>query len=149
MKTAKIFLSILGVTLATLSFGQLISLHETNNAIDLNMAWIMESEDEVLFYTAEHNPENGRTVHRINHNPNSRYHTVTSNAPMVSRVYFTRNVKAMYEEIPVVETWMIIPFESSLENYELQIEDWMITPFEYESGEETLEIEPWMTSEWI
>jgi hypothetical protein len=157
MKTAKLVLSILGVALTTLSFGQLLSLHETNNTFDLHIARMMETEyelqnkleNEVLFYTSEYNTENGRTIHRVNHNPMNNVLSATYITPLESRAYFARKVEAMHEEIPVVETWMTTPFESSLEDSELRIEDWMITPFDSEFYEEALEIEPWMTSNWF
>lgn len=149
MKTVKIALSILGVTLATLSFGQLLSEHETNKATDLAMTRILEAQDEVLFYTALYNAENGRTMHQVNHKPDANTSSPNYVTPLESRTYFARKVEAMYEATPVVEAWMITPFESSLEDSELRIEDWMITPFEIELREEALEIEPWMTSEWI
>ena len=149
MKTAKIALSILGVTLATLAFGQLLSEHETKKATDLAMTRILEAQDEVLFYTAVYNAENGRTLHQVNHKPDPKTSSPIYITPLESRTYFARKVEAMYEEIPVVEDWMTTPFESSLEDSELRIEDWMITPFEIEIPEEALEIEPWMSSEWI
>lgn len=157
MKTAKLVLSILGVALATLSFGQLLSLHENNSAFDLNLARFMETEyelkneleNEVLFYTSEYNAENGRTIHWINHKPIKHSLSATYITPLESRAYFSRKVEALYEEIPVVEAWMTTPFESSFEDSELRIEEWMITPFEIGLNEETLEIEPWMTEDWI
>jgi len=151
MKTAKIFLSILGVALATLSFGQLISLHEISKSSDLDIARYMEQENEVLFYIAEYNAEKGRTTHWVNHRPGLKYYVpeYKSDDPLVSRTYYARDIKAMYEEIPVLEEWMTIPFGNSLEDSELWVEDWMITPFEIDFAEEALEIEPWMTESWI
>jgi hypothetical protein len=149
MKTAKIALSILGVTLATLSFGQLLSQHENNKATDLAMARILEAQDEVLFYTAVYNEDKSLTMHWVNHKPNANTSYPAYITPLESRTYFARKVDAMYEEIPVVEAWMTTPFESSLEDSELRIEDWMTTPFDIEISDEALTIEPWMTSEWI
>lgn len=157
MKTAKFVFSILGVALATLSFGQLLSLHENNSAFDLDMARFMEIEyeqkneleDEVLFYTSGYNAENGRTIYWINHRPFNSKHAATYITPLESRAYFSRKVEALYEEIPLVEAWMTTPFESSLEDSELRVEEWMITPFEIGLNEDTLEIEPWMTEDWI
>jgi hypothetical protein len=150
MKTAKLVLSILGVSLATLSFGQLLSLQETNRNMDLQMARIMEPQDEVLFYSTAYNAENGRIMHWVHHDPTSSFYSVTSNAPVVSRTYFHSAVKPLYEEVPVLETWMTIPFKSSLEDRELEVEDWMKIPFEAaEFDEKELEIEPWMMANWI
>jgi len=150
MKTVKIVLSMLGVTLLTFSFGQLIA--QTNRSSDLNIARFMESEDEVLFYTAKYNAENGRTMHWVNHNPGESYPFVSSegyDAPLFSRTYFAREVRAGYEELPVLESWMSIPFKSSLEESETGVEQWMITPFEIGFAEEELEIEPWMKESWL
>jgi len=150
MKTAKIFLSILGVTLVTLSFGQLIA--QTSNTSDLNMASIIESENEVLFYTASFNAEDHRTIHWVNQIPGTYYPSISSidyESLLVSRAYFARDVKANYEEITGLESWMTIPFRSSLEEPESGVERWMITPFESEIADEDLEVESWMISEWI
>ncbi|MEN8202906.1 MAG: hypothetical protein ABFS28_09945 [Bacteroidota bacterium] len=126
MKTAKKILSILGVALATLSFGQLIA--QTGRTPDLNMTRFIESEDEVLFYTAKYNAENGETIHWVNHIPGRYYPSVLSNVyeyPLVTKIYFAREVKASYEEIPVLESWMIIPFSNDFPEEELVVEDWM------------------------
>jgi len=149
MKTAKLFLSILGVTLVTLSFGQLLSLHETNKALDLYMSRMMEVQDEVLYYTAHYNAENGRTVHWVNHQPDLDRLILTSTTPLVHRTYFAGRAEAIYEENPVVESWMTTPFKSSLEDEELRVEEWMTTPFNTRFSEDALEIEPWMTDNWL
>lgn len=143
----------LGVAVATLSFGQLISLHETDNAYDLHMSRIMEADqdlqNEVLFYTSGYNAENGRTMHWVDNKPMNTNPSASYITPLESRAYFARKVDKMYEEVPIVETWMITPFESSLEDSELRLEDWMIESFIKEFYEEAQEIEPWMTSDWI
>lgn len=152
MKTARILLSILGVTLATLSFGQLISHHEISKESDLDIARYMEQEGDVLFYMAEYNVENGRIMHWLNHRPGNNYNSLFSKdneTLMLSRAYFAREVDALYEDHMVLESWMTIPFPSSFEDSELQIEEWMTTPFQSEVLDEVLEIEPWMTSSWI
>ena len=151
MKTTKILLSILGVALATVSFGQLMSLPEISDSSDPDMGRYMEQENEVLFYTAEYNPENGRTTHWLNYRPGLKYIVpeYRHDDPAVSRTYFGRDIQALYEKVPVVEQWMTIPFGNSLEDSELRVEDWMITPFESDYAEEALDIEPWMTESWI
>jgi len=152
MKTTKLILSILGVALATLSFGQLISHPEISKPSDLDMASFIEPKDGVLFYNAEYNEENGITMHWVNQRPGINYRTVSSSdhsAPLISRTYFARDMGVRYETSPVLEEWMTIPFGNGLEESELWVEYWMTTPFESDIYDEAIEIEPWMTANWM
>ena len=54
--------------------------------------------------------------------------------------------RGMAEENLWVESWMTIPFEKSISEENLQLESWMKIPFE---SDETIEIEDWMTGAWI
>lgn len=134
----------------TISFGQLTA--QTSHAPDLNLARYAQAEDEVLFYSAHYSSENNRVVHWVNHTPKETYALSSANgpdAPLVSRTYFAREVKAGYEELPSLESWMTQPFKSSLDEPETGVEEWMITPFDKGIGEEDLRVETWMTSDWL
>ncbi|RLD92245.1 MAG: hypothetical protein DRJ13_16775 [Bacteroidetes bacterium] len=128
MKAAKIILSTLGVTLATISFGQLVSLHETTEEPNLNIGKIIDNNSEVLFYSAEYNEESGNVIHWVNYLPDRDLRDVSANddkPTIVSRTYFAKELEVLYESVPVIEAWMTLPFENGFLEPDLDIETWM------------------------
>ena len=125
MKTIKIFLSIAGFALTTISFGQLLE----------------RNQDDVLLYSAYYNSTENRFEHRLHpysarNLPGDRF-----NEPVITRTYF-----ALDENNISIEPWMTAPFESSLNEEEIMIESWMLSPFESNYFEDDLVVEPWMTA---
>ena len=152
MRAIKIIFSILYVTLATTSFGQLVSQHEHYNDSDLNLGKDIDHNGELLFYSIEYNEESGKVAHWLSYLPDRRLGDAAKkeyNPGMMSRTYFASEIEASYESIPVIEAWMTVPFEEGFMEAAMQIESWMITPFESRADEKEFEIESWMTAPWI
>ena len=152
MKAIKIIFSILGVALATISFGQLFSHHESFNESDLNLSKYIDHNAELLFYSTEYNEESGRVTHWVSHLPDRSRRDVAHREykpSIVSRAYFARKIEASYESVPVIEAWMTIPFEDSFMETDMHIESWMSTPFENKLDVKEIEIESWMSAPWI
>ena len=152
MKAIKIIFSILGVALATISFGQLVSHPDSFNESDLNLSKNIDLSAELLFYSTEYNEESGRVTHWLSYLPDRRLRDAAHSAyepNTVSRTYFAREIEASYESVPVVEAWMTTPFEDGLMEPDMHIESWMSTPFESKLDENDIKIESWMTNPWI
>jgi len=116
------------VTLATISFGQLVSLHETTEEPNLNIGKIIDNNSEVLFYSAEYNEESGNVIHWVNYLPDRDLRDVSANddkPTIVSRTYFAKELEVLYESVPVIEAWMTLPFENGFLEPDLDIETWM------------------------
>ena len=132
MKAIKVIFSILGVTLATISFGQLVSHHESFNESDLSLSKYMDYKAELLFYSNEYNEESGRVTHWVSHLPDRglRDADLREHKPsIVSRTYFAREIEVSYESVPVIEAWMTVPFEDGYMEADMPLESWMITPW--------------------
>lgn len=132
MKAIKVIFSILGVTLATISFGQLVSHHESFNESDLSLSKYMDHKAELLFYSSEYNEESGRVTHWVSHLPDRSLRDAAHREykpSIVSRTYFAREIEISYESVPVVEAWMTIPFEDGFIEADLPMESWMTTPW--------------------
>ena len=144
MKTIKIFLSIAGFALTTISFGQLLN----------------RDNQDIILYSAYYNSTVNRFEHRLHpytamNTPGDRFEE-----PVVKRTYFAASEynfgiepwmtlpfeSNVYEEEPMIEAWMLSPFESIYYEADPVIEPWMTAPFE--SGDE-IEIETWMTTPWL
>jgi hypothetical protein len=152
MKTIKTIFSILGVTLATISFGQLVSLQEPIEETNLNLSQFMDIDAELLFYLSEYNEESGKVTHWVNHLPANLSMNGSArdrNPSLMSRTYFAKDIEVTYESIPVIEDWMTVPFEDGFLEPGLNIEPWMSVPFENILNEEEMEFESWMTTSWI
>ena len=132
MKAIKVIFSILGVTLASISFGQLVSHHESFNESDLSLSKYMDHKAELLFYSSEFNKESGRVTHWVSHLPDRSLRDAAHREykpSSVSRTYFAREIETSYESVPVVEAWMTIPFEDGFIEADMPMESWMITPW--------------------
>jgi hypothetical protein len=143
MKTIKTILSIVGVALTTITFGQLLS----------------QTDGRILFYTVAYNSENNRLEHRLDQFPERRVSGDQFEAPMAARTYFvpvetdmaveswmTTPFETNYYEVePFIESWMVSPFECNFYEMEPSIESWMTVPFECSVAEADLVIESWMT----
>lgn len=132
MKAIKVIFSILGVTLASISFGQLVSHHESFNESDLSLSKYMDHKAELLFYSSEFNEESGRVTHWVSHLPDRSLRDAAHRKykpSIVSRTYFAREIETSYESVPVVEAWMTIPFEDGFIEADMPMESWMITPW--------------------
>jgi len=152
MKAIKVIFSILGVTLATISFGQLVSHHESFNESDLNLSKYTDHNAELLFYSTEYNEESGRVTHWVSNLPDRSLGDAArrEHKPgIVSRTYFAKKIEVSYESVPVLEAWMTVPFEDGFMEPGMHMESWMRTPFESKLDEKVLEIESWMTAPWI
>ena len=112
MKTIKTILTIVGVALTTITFGQLLS----------------QTDGRILFNTVAFNSVNNRLEYCLDQ----------FEAPMAARTYFVPVETAMaveswmvspfecnyYEmELPI-ESWMTVPFDSG---DEVEVEEWMTT----------------------
>lgn len=142
----------MGVTLASISFGQLVSHHESYNESDLNLGKSIDNNAELLFYLSEYNEESGRVTHWVSNLPDRGHGNTADRAnksSLVSRPYFARDIELIYESVPVIEDWMTVPFEDGFIETDMQLETWMSTPFESRVIEEELELESWMTAPWI
>ena len=128
MKTMKIFLSIAGVALTSICFGQLLS----------------QNNNDVLFYTAYYNSANSRFEHRLNEYPTRNASGDQFETPGMITPFFV----AMESDM-VIESWMTAPFETNVYEEEPEIESWMIAPFECCYFEEEIQIEAWMTKAWL
>ena len=156
-------LSIVGVALTSITFGQLLS----------------QSDGGILFYTVAYNATNNRLEHHLDEYPEKRAYGDRFEIPMAARTYFspmeadialeswmTAPFESDYYEVePFIESWMTIPFESNYYEVEPFIESWMTVPFEcnyYEvepfieswmtrpfDSDDELEVEEWMTTSWI
>jgi hypothetical protein len=154
MRATKLVLSILGVAMATISFGQLLSLQEISSEKHLSMGLHLNDYCDVLFYSADFNEEQGRMEHWLNNIPGNAYQMTFADdyqAPDIFRAYFAKDVEVTYDEGNLlVESWMTTPFESPMFETEIWVESWMVTPFDEELlDEESVEMEVWMTSKWI
>ena len=144
MKAIKVFLLFAGFTLTGICFGQLVS----------------QNNSDLLFYSSHYDLASNRMEHRLDPFPARSTSGDHFETPGINRTYYVHKDFDM-----AVETWMTIPFESSIYEEELQLESWMTTPFDcmyyeenpiieswmtkpFESGEE-IEIEEWMTTIWI
>ncbi len=147
MKTIKIYLSIVGIALSGICFGQQLS----------------QNNSDLLFYSSSYNLASDRMEHRIDPFParfNSGDHFEAqhlSRTFYVSREFMdiedwmTKPFESdFYEEDLLLEAWMVSPFESSYYEEDPIIEVWMTKPFEFDEDiEEEIEIEAWMTTIWI
>ncbi len=148
MKTTKLVLSIIGVALATISFGQHISLHEISSPTHHSIGVQLNYHSDVLFYSADFNEEQGRMEHWLYNIPGLAYQlafTDNYEAPDISRAYFVKDVEInLGEEALLIENWMTTPFESALTESEIWMESWMITPFDEYQIDKVLQLESWM-----
>jgi hypothetical protein len=109
MKAIKIIFSILGVTLATISFGQLVSHHESFNESDLDLSEYFDNKTELLFYSSEYNEESGKVTHWVSHLPDRKLRDAAHKEykpSIVSRTYFAKEMGVSYERVPVIEAWI-------------------------------------------
>ena len=125
MKSFRIILSIVGLALTSLTFGQALS----------------QSDGGILFYTVAYNSTNNRLEHRLDEFPESRAYGDHFEVPVAARTYF----RPMETEM-AIEPWMTTPFEITYYEAEPFIEPWMTTPFEITYYEAEPFIEPWMTT---
>lgn len=125
MKTFRIILSIAGIALTSISFGQLLS----------------QSDEGILFYKVAYNSINDRLEHHLEEYPDKRAYGDHFESSLASRTYF-----APMETDLVVEEWMTTPFESNYFEVEPFIESWMISPFDCDYYEVDPFIESWMMS---
>ncbi len=128
MKAIKTIFSILGVTLATISFGQLVSHHESFNESDLNLSKFIDNNTELLFYSTEYNEETGKVTHWVSHVPDRKLRDVARREykpNTVSRTYFAKEMEVSYESVPVIEEWMTVPFKDGFIEPDMHVESWM------------------------
>jgi hypothetical protein len=124
MKTFKILLSIVGIALTSITFGQLLS----------------KSDGNILFYTLAFNPANNRLENLLTEFPDKRAHGDYFEVPLASRTYF----EPMETDMEL-ESWMTVPFETNFYESELLLESWMTVPFETNFYEAEPLLESWMT----
>ena len=136
-------LSIVGIALTSITFGQLLS----------------QEEGGMLFYRLSYNSASDRLEHYLSEVPERRASGDQFDAPLNSIIFFEPMEREMdvenwmtlpfetdyYEEELSVEDWMTVPFETDYYEEELSVEDWMTVPFETDYYEEELSVEPWMT----
>lgn len=119
--------------MATISFGQLISLNGISSATHPGIGLHLNDHSDVLFYSADFNEEYGRMEHWLKNSPGNVYQMAfidDCEIPDISRAYFAKDVEVTYDEgTLIVERWMTIPFESPLLETEIWVESWMTTPW--------------------
>ncbi len=125
MKSFKIILSIVGIALTSITFGQLLS----------------QSDGSILFYTVAYNSTNNRLEHHLTEFPERRAYGDTFEATLAARTYF-----GPMETDMVIESWMTTPFESNYYEVDPILELWMTVPF---YSEDEIEVEEWMTTSWM
>jgi len=132
MKSFKIILSIVGIALTSITFGQLLS----------------QSDGSILFYTVAYNSTNNRLEHQLNEAPlAARTYYGPMETDMVVESWMTTPFESNYYEAePSIESWMTTPFESKYYEEEPIIELWMTVPFDLD---EKIEVEEWMTTSWM
>jgi len=128
MKTRKIILSIVGIALATLCFGQPLS----------------QNSSDILFYSAHYDASFDRFEHRVHSYPARTISEEQSDAPILSRTYYLPRERDM-----LLEPWMTSPFENTFLEEDMPIETWMVAPFENSYAEPELTIERWMTQAFV
>lgn len=99
MKTIKLIFSILGVTLATLSNGQLEPQHGATEEPDLDIGKSIDYSTDVLYYIAEYNPDFGKTFHWVSHIPEKKLKAVSSKdnkTTGVRRTYFAKEFEVIH-----------------------------------------------------
>jgi len=148
MKTIIIILSIAGLSLSTICFGQLP----------------VPDGDDLLFYTAYYNQASNCMEHRVEEFPVRAASGDQFDIASITRTYFVPTdfntdietwmtypfESSVYEEEVLLESWMVSPFESNYYEADPIIEEWMTKPFESdEEIDEEIEIEDWMTTIWI
>ena len=125
MKTFRIILSIAGLALTSITFGQLLS----------------HNDDGILSNKLAYNSMNVSLEHHLYEYPYKSVHGDRFESSMAARTYF-----APMETEPALEEWMTSPFESNYYEVEPFIESWMTTPFESNYYEVEPFIESWMTT---
>jgi hypothetical protein len=137
-------LSIVGIALTSITFGQLPS----------------QEDGGMLFYKLSYNSVNERLEHYVNEIPHRGAYGDHFDAPLSSITFFEPMEKDIelenwmtepfeigyYEEDLTVENWMIEPFEIGFHEAEISMESWMTHPFILE---EDLQVEDWMHSSWF
>ena len=132
MKAIKIIFSILGVALATISFGQLVSHPDSFNESDLDLSTNIDHSGELLFYSTEYNKESGRVTHWLSYLPDRRLIDAAHREykpSIVSRTYYAKEIDISYESVPVIEAWMTVPFEDGFMEPDMHMESWMSAPW--------------------
>lgn len=120
MKTRKIILSIAGLALSTLCFGQALS----------------QNSSDILLYSARYNASGDRYEHRVHSFTERTTSSDQTDAPVLSRTYYLP-----VESDMLLEPWMTSPFENSVSEAELEVESWMMKPFENSVANSKLFIE--------
>jgi len=129
MKISRMIISIVGIALTSVTFGQLLSEEDGNHR----------------FHTLSYNSASDRLLnHQLNEVPERRAYGDQFDAPLNSIVFF----EPMEKDIDL-ENWMVVPFNINDYEEELFVEPWMTEPFTISDYEAELSIEPWMTSPFI
>lgn len=141
MKTARLIGSIALVALATVSYGQRLSIKE---------GVFGKQQREVKFVTADYRSNEASRIEGWMHDLRSwsgnRNTRNSPDAPIVCKIMVTDRVEVICEEEMVLESWMEVPFESIMAEEVLSLESWMTAPFESPALEEELVLESWMTT---
>jgi len=128
MKTSKIILSIVGIALTSITFGQLLS----------------QNGRGILYNTLSYNSDSDHLERHLYEFPERRAYGDQFEAPVPSLFYF----EPMEKDIDL-EPWMTEPFEISYFEEDLTLEPWMTEPFEISYYEAEPSIEPWMTRPFV
>jgi len=124
MKAIRILLSIVGVALTSITFGQLLS----NNG------------GGFLFHRVSYQAANNHLEYYLNDFPESRSYGDQYEVLVDDITYF----KPIEHEI-AMEPWMSKPFETNAFESEIAMESWMTEPFETNAFEAEIAMESWMT----
>ena len=144
MKSSRIILSVVGIALTSITFGQLLP----------------QNDGDILYYQLSYNSAGDRLEHHLIEFPERRAYGDLYEAPVASVIYFepmeteidlepwiTEPFETNYHEAELsVEPWMTEPFEISYQEAEPSMESWMTRPFMLE---EELQVEDWMLSAWF
>ncbi len=139
MKTTRIFLSIIGIALATSAFGQFSFIKERISS---------QRQPQVAMYTADYKKDNSRIenwMYDLHSWATDKITKKEYEAPEVVYTFKMVSAEVVYEEELGLESWMTTPFDSGVKEEVLEIESWMTTPFENAVYEQGIVLEPWMT----
>ena len=142
MKTTKLILSIILISLAPLLLGQR----------SLKIERLLPNRNrQAAHFISDRKVDKSRIefwMHDTQGWASKKVSYEVYDAPVIARTIYVHRVDIIHEENLRLEPWMVAPFESKLEE-ELSLESWMTAPFEMNIDEEEPHIESWMITPWI
>jgi len=148
MRTTRLFISILLVTIATNGYGQIPGFEEGQSVLEVIKNNLFPNRNqEVIYIPVEYKEETGRIESWMSDLHSWATDLVSEDAysvPVITRTILVEQAEVIFESDLEVENWMNTPFESGLAEEEMVVENWMVAPFESALAEEELIVEQWM-----